>query len=247
MFLNDTILPMLAVIVTGYISMIYTLLIFLRKGRERKKIIDKYLDSVKHLNRDDALAFLEKIDNRYYSKTSSQKKLEDITAKSIYENYRLASEKEAIQCNFFRTLLISTIVIFTILIMTLQSVFFINDITVLALANRTLIVLPFLVLILFAAREASRHRKSFIINRQKFLDLNTIDEYIKGFSEKDKIAVKKDLCRHFFNHKEFDYKCREELLSRNLVNVIEKINANSNDAMEKILKTINQTSSNKGA
>lgn len=233
-------LPMIAVIVTGYISIIYMLMTFITKGKERKKIIDKYLDSVKHLNRDDALAFLEKIDNRYYSKTSSQKKLEGITTKSIYENYRLASEKEAIQCNFFRILLISTIVIFTILIMTLQSFFFINDITVLAFANRTLVVLPFLVLILFAAREASRHRKSFIINRQKFLDLNTIDEYIKEFSEKDKIAVKKDLCRHFFNHKEFDYKCREELISKELIDVLKRINSNSNDAIERVLEIINK-------
>ncbi len=209
-----------------YMSIALILFQYIQRAKNKRSIINKILAQDTKLSINDAKELLNLHDNSMSIKINGSKKnIENIeNVENTYNNYQTSSEKEMFQCNLFRILLIFTLAIFTILILSLDDKFLVSDNSLTAIINRTLIVLPFLVLILFEAREASRHRKSAVINRQKYLDFNAMQEFIKGLPEKEQISIKKSLLKHFFNHKEFDYKCKDELISKELLETIKSLN-----------------------
>lgn len=207
-----------------YTSGSLTFFQYMQRARNKRLIINKILEQDTKLSIDDAKELLNLHDNSMPIKSNGSKK----NIENAYNNYQISSEKEMFQCNLFRVLLISTLAIFTILILNLDDKFLVSDHSLTAIINRTLIVLPFLVLILFEAREASRHRKSAVINRQKYLDFNAMQEFIRDLPEKEQISIKKSLLKHFFNHKEFDYKCKDELISKEFLETVKSLNNTCN-------------------
>lgn len=211
---------LILIVLILYMSTSLTFFQYIQRAKNKRLIINKILEQDTKLSIDDARELLSLQDYNISKKFNGNKR----NVENTYDNYQTTSEKEMIQCNIFRSLLIFTLAFFTILILSLDDKFLVSDNSLTAIINRTLIVLPFLVLILFEAREASRHRRSAVINRQKYLDFNAMQEFIKGLPEKEQISVKKSLLKHFFNHKEFDYKCKDELISKELLETIKSLN-----------------------
>ncbi len=202
-----------------YMSISLTLFQYIQRAKNKRLIINKILEQDTKLSIDDAQELLSLQDYNISRKVDNNTR-----NANAYDDYQIASEKEMFQFNLFRILLIFTLAIFTILVLNLEGVFLVSDNSLTAIINRTFIVLPFLVLIMFEAREASRHRKSAVINRQKYLDFNAVQEFIKDLPEKEQISMKKSLLKHFFNHKEFNYKCKDELISKELLETIKSLN-----------------------
>lgn len=154
-------------------------------------------------------------------------------------NYSYVEKEEKENCNIFRVLLIATVVTFVIMLLSAK-IFSVSNLSIPSLINRILIVLPFMFLIVYFSREASRHRKSMIINRQKYLDLNILNDYINNLPKDKQIEVRMKLLEHFFNHKEFDYKC-EPLISKEFIkalNILQKTCDLENKSLNKMKKTL---------
>ena len=261
---SDTIALLLTILLSIY-CLLLMLLFYVKTVKNKNRILSSFLDKKINMNEAQFLfskfsgdiARLNKINierlnkinierlnkiNKEINKKSEQFNKLDLKNDNeysdflgFYEVFKPIYSREEKQCNFFRISLVVTIILFVILILSAKDMLLIEELNIPSIINRFLIVLPFMYLIVYFSKEASRHRKSMIINRQKYLDLNILDDYIIDLPRDKQIELRVKLLEHFFNHKEFDYKC-EPLISKEFIETLKILQKTLNFEDEKLNK-----------
>ena len=242
-------LALLLSLFTALYAFLAMYLIYLKRIKVKNQILSKFLD--KKITMSEAQFLFSKFSgdierlnkiNKEINKKSEQFNKLDLKNDNeysdflgYYELFKPIYSREEKQCNFFRISLVVTIILFVILILSVKDMLLIKELNIPSIINRFLIVLPFMYLIVYFSKEASRHRKSMIINRQKYLDLNILDDYIIDLPRDKQIELRVKLLEHFFNHKEFDYKC-EPLISKEFIETLKILQKTLNFEDEKLNK-----------
>lgn len=209
-------------------------LIYLKRTKVKNQILSKFLDKKITMSEaqflfsevnNDSIMHLKNLNNDL---DNDAKKMNKTLNKNccnfdgFYDFIKSVYLEERFLCNLFRGGLIAIVILFVILMLSIKEFFLIEDLNITSVVNRFLIVFPFMFLIVYLSREASRHRKSMIINRQKYVDLNVVDFYTLNLPKEKGIEIRMKLLEHFFNHKEFDYKC-EPLISKEFLETLKAL------------------------